>query len=356
MDTSSQNTLLQRTVAGRSVYHRSVQKMDGRSLHLYGYTPHTSLQIMGESLDIQVGSELRHHPLLGSTAIYAAGRNNRTFKPGGASDPLAPSKFGAPLTEIPFDEFELCVFDNRFPGLHHTTEAKGACEVVVYGPEASGSLATIGQAKRRLLLEAWINRYEALFSVGHTYVLPFENRGDEVGVTLHHPHGQIYAFPFLPEPQVRAQMAFEDGYQLAEQLGDWQADYVIEQAGGLAAYSPPFARFPYEVWVSALRKLSGPWAFNETEADGFAHLLGSVTAKYDTMFGRPTPYMLSLQAAPRGEDTAFEFTAQFYPLLRAPDRIKYLAAVEQSTGVFTVDVLPETAALALRESQPKKES
>lgn len=352
MTLAKDNTALKRTIADRPVYRRDVTKPDGRTLQLYGYAPHATPVVVGEPLNMQAGSELRKHPLLGSTAIYAAGRNTRTFKPDAASDPLAPSTPDAPLTEIPFVDFELCTFENRFPGLHHTSDAGGACEVVVYGPEPTGSLATLGQAKRRLLLEAWIDRYEALFAAGHTYVLPFENRGDEVGVTLHHPHGQIYAFPFLPEPQVKAAAAFKDGYQLSGQLSDWQADYVIEEAGGLVAYVPPFARFPYEAWISARRKHSGPWTFNETEADGFAHLLGSVTARYDAMFGRPTPYMLSLQAAPRGEDNGFEFTGQFYPLLRAPDRVKYLAAVEQSTGVFTVDVMPEEAASALRSAKP----
>lgn len=353
---------LTRSIADRPVYRRTFEKADGRYLRLYGYDPHTSDEISGQSLDMQAGSELRQHPLLGSWGIYAARRNNRTFKPDMAANPLAPSRQGMPLTEIPFGDFELCVFENRFPGLHRSTaeparghakaaKADGACEVLVYGAEPTGSLATLGQAKRRLILEAWIDRYLALFSAGYSYVLPFENRGDEVGVTLHHPHGQIYAFPFLPEPQAKAQAAFDSGFELHTKLTGWAENYGVEEAGGMMAYVPPFARFPYEVWISARRRISGPWEFDETESDGFAHLLGAVTARYDAMFGRQTPLMLSLQASPGGENGSFEFTAQFYPLLRAPDRVKYLAAVEQSTGVFTVDVLPEMAANALRQSE-----
>jgi len=345
----------------RAIYKRQHIKPDGRDVFLYGYTPHTAPLVAGDELDMQAGSELRQNPLTGSWAIYAAKRNNRTFKPNMAADPLAPSQPGAPLTEIPFEDFELGVFANRFPGLHKDAiqpegahsgvtyaSANGACEVIVYSPDATGSLATLGQDRRRLILAAWIDRYKDLFAAGHAYVLPFENRGDEVGVTLHHPHGQIYAFPLIPAPQANAAKAFADGYDLAAQLPAWEADHAIEEAGGILAYAPPFARFPYEVWLSARRPVSGPWAFTEEEADGFAQLLGNITARYDALFGRTTPYMLSLQASPYGRDDSFQFTAQFYPLLRAPDRVKYLASVEQSTNIFTVDIMPTDTAKALK--------
>lgn len=352
-------TILPRAVSGAPVYRRNHIKQDGRGLWLYGYERHTLPRLAGEDLPMHAGAELRKHPLRGDWSIYAAGRNNRTFKPGAGADPLAPSVAGQALTEVPFEDFELCVFGNRFPGLHEsapmpgtspleTRQAKGACEVVVYGPEAQGSLATLGQARRRLLVEAWVDRYRAHFETGAAFVLPFENRGDAVGVTLHHPHGQIYAFPVVPEPQAKALAAFEAGFGLASSLSGWRADYGIGEAGGMMAYAPPFARFPYEVWISAITKISGPWAMDETQADGFAHLLGDITQRYDAFFGTETPYMMSLHSAPFGQDGAFEFSAQFYPLLRAPGRLKYLAAVEQSTGIFTVDVMPEAAALALR--------
>lgn len=351
---------LKRRIDGAKIHRRQHVKSDGRDLFLYGYAPHTLPSVAGEGLSMHAGGELRKHPFLGTWSIYAANRNNRTFMPSAAADPLAPSRPNAPLTEIPFEDFELCVFGNRFPSLHasspepapsplETTRANGACEVIVYGPELDGSLATLGQARRRLLVEAWIDRYSDLYGQGAAFVLPFENRGEAVGVTLHHPHGQIYAFPIVPQPQDAALKAFEAGYDLAGQLKDWRPDYAVSEAGGMMAYAPPFARFPYEVWISATRPISGPWGFTSTEADGFAHLLGDITARYDALFETNTPYMLSLHAAPFGRDGAFQFTAQFYPLLRAPGRVKYLASVEQATGVFTVDVMPEQTAKTLRD-------
>lgn len=351
--------ILDRRITGHSVHRRHHTKSDGRDLFLYGYKPHQHPRIQGEDLQSVTGAELRYHPLRGDWSIYAAGRQNRTFKPSAAANPLAPSQTGKPLTEIPFEDFELAVFANRFPSLSADAQeppvselkmhaAKGACEVIVYSPEPKGSLGTLSQERRRLLLEAWVDRYHALFDQGCAFVLPFENRGDEVGVTLHHPHGQIYGFPITPAPQQTALEAFEQGYDLAADVKTWGKTYQVSAAGGLVSYAPRYARFPYEVWISALTPVSGPWAFSEEQSDGFAHLLGDTVRRYDAFFGRETPCMLSLHAAPYGRDGAFQFTAQFYPLLRAPDRVKYLASVEQATGVFTVDIMPRQAADRLR--------
>ena len=330
-------------------------------LHLYGYAPHELCPVDQTVTDLSTGGELRWHPLRREWNIYAPHRQNRTFKPVAADDPLAPTRHGKAETEIPFENFELAVFENKFTSLHaqapaphpspsiKTERAKGHCDVIVYGPEASGNLYSIGQDKRRLLLSAWNDRYEALFSSGHKFVLPFENRGDEVGVTLHHPHGQIYAFPFIPDVQSKASKSFEEGYDLGAAIKAASPDLEVASAGGLSAFCPPFARFPFEVWIAPKEKIAGPWQFDETQSDAFAFLLGEVTRKYDAYFERETAYMLNLQAAPVGFDETFHFTAQFYPLLRSKTRVKYLASVEQSTGVFTVDVMPDFAAKALRD-------
>lgn len=355
-------TYAQRTIRDRRVFRRHHIKPDGRNLFLFGYDEHVTAPVTGEELNMIAGSDLRYHPLRDEWAVYAAARANRTFKPSAAANPLAASAPGLPLTEIPFDAFELAIFENRFPafstpqappecGDAQAIAATGACEVVVYSSDPAGSLATLGQDRRRLLLEAWVDRYAALHDAGNAYVLPFQNRGDEVGVTLHHPHGQIYAMPIVPRPQKAAADAFNGGYDLAQEQRNWNPELEIKNSGGMVAYVPPFARFPYEVWVSAQTPVSGPWAFTEEQADGFCDLLGDIEARYDAFFGRATPYMMSLHAAPRGEDNLFQFTTQFYPLLRGPDRVKYLASVEQATGVFTVDIMPQDAARRLKAVQ-----
>ena len=348
---------------GKTAYRRGHRKADGRSLLLYGYDEPGGAAVPGGLDGAGARAELRWHPLLGEWSVYAAHRQNRTFKPSAAHDPLAPSRPGGPLTEIEFEDFEVAVFQNRFASLHPgagsepaaappgvpTHPATGDCEVVVFSPEAEGDLGTLSQARRELLVAAWIDRYAHHHAEGRRFVLPFESRGEEVGVTLPHPHGQIYAFPFVPKAQAAAAAAFADGYDLAGELKAWGA-YVVETAGPLAAFVPPFARYPYEVWIASREPVQGPWAFGAEAFEAYADLLGNVTRRYDALFGRATPTMMSLQAAPGGEAKGFQFTTQFYCLLRAPDRLKYFATVEHATSVFTVDVMPEAAAEALRSA------
>ena len=343
------------------IHRRDFRKADGRMLYLYGQQLHDLAAGEQEAEDIPKGGELRYHPLRGEWNVYAAHRQNRTFKPAASDDPLAPTLPGGAPTEIPFADFELAIFENKFAAFHadaptpatpdgiETEPAKGACEVVVYAPETSGNLHSLGQERRELLLAAWIDRYAALFHAGCKYVLPFENRGDEVGVTLHHPHGQIYGFNRVPSAQQRAADAFAGGYDLAGEIVQSQEDFVVAEAGGVVACVPRFARYPYEIWIAPRLRRAGPWEFTLEEAQGFAHLLGDMTRRYDALFQQDAPTMLALHAAPNGNAANYHFTAQFYPIMRSPGRMKYLASVEQHSGVFTVDVMPESAAAALRE-------
>jgi len=349
------NTLLKGRA--RDVYRRDHAKADGRALRVYGYAPHRGEP--GEELLASASdqSELRRDPLRGTCSLYAPHRQARTFHPSAAADPLAPA--GGAVTEIPFRDFELAIFDNRFPGLKPGAPAgaptcwadgpaTGRCEVVVYTSAATGSLQTIGQDRRVLLLEALIDRYRALHDEGAAYVMAFENRGEQVGVTLPHPHGQIYSFPFVPAPQAAAARAFADGYDLTTDHARWGGRFDVTAAGDVAAFCPPFSRFPYETWIMPKRRCAGPWEMTGDETEALAALLGEVPERLDALFGAPMPYMMSFQAAPGGASAGFQFTVQFYPILRDAGRLKYLASVEQFTGVFTVDVVPEAAAERLR--------
>ena len=358
---TDETAILSQTVAGAPVHRRHFRKADGRDLFLFGYAPHQGEVVAEDIQDIAKGGEMRWHPLRREWNVYASHRQNRTYKPSATDNPLAPTRRDKPPTEIPFADFELAIFENKFTSFHpeaaappriddvRTVPATGRCEVVVYTPEASGSLATIGQERRRLLIAAWIDRYTALFDQGCQFVLPFESRGDEVGVTLHHPHGQIYGFPVTPKPQQAAVEAFADGYDLAADIARFEPDYGVASAGGMVAFCPPYARFPFETWIAPRARAPGPWSLSEEALDGFAHLLGDMTRRYDAYFQRPTAYMLGLHAAPANAPDTYHFTAQFYPILRAPGRVKFLASVEQHSGMMTVDVMPEQAAATLRE-------
>lgn len=343
----------------RDFYRRDHRKADGRLLSLYGYQPHSGLpgrELLRAAVET---SEIRYDPLRQSWAIYAPHRQSRTFQPGASSDPLAPASATRGATEIPFEAFEVAIFENKFSSLTSATvagelspwatkPATGRCEVVVYSSEDEGNLTSIGQNRRLLLLEALCDRYRDLYASGAAYVLAFENRGQQVGVTLPHPHGQIYAFDQLPEPQARAQAAFSQGYDLIGAHRSWGGQFDIASDEDWVAFAPPFSRFPYETWLMPRTSCAGPWALDRAGLESLARLLGEIPRRLDSLFGQPMPYMMSFQVAPQIDDADFQFTVQFYPVLRDTDRLKYLASVEQFTGVFTVDVVPEVAAQKLR--------
>ena len=341
------------------IFRREHQKADGRLLSVYGYAP-TEGPALDELLRPETDpGELRRDPLRGSWAIYAPHRQSRPFLPSAADDPLAPAQQGAPVTEIPFDDFELAVFENRFPSLSPgappgqqspwaSGRAVGQCDVVVFSKEPVGSLGTLSQARRVLIVEALIDRYKRLYDAGLAYVMPFETGGEQVGVPLPHPHGQIYAFPSVPEPQAKAAEAFQAGYDLIAEHASWDGQFDVTQDGDLAVFCPPFARFPYETWIMPKLPCAGPWDLDADGVHSLARLLAEVPRRLDALFGEPMPYMMSFQAAPRDAGARFQFTVQFFPVLRSAGRLKYLASVEQFTGVFTVDVVPETAAEILR--------
>lgn len=355
------NIRLKRSIGAGPIYRRDHRKADGRMLHLYGRTPHAGPVGEESDNDIAQGGELRHHPLRQEWNVYAAHRQNRTFKPSAAQDPLAPTVPGGPETEIPFTDFELAIFENKFAAFHPSAAqathfegfasepAMGACDVVVFAPETQGSLHSIGSDRRQVLLSALIDRYATHFANGCDYVLPFENRGDEVGVTLHHPHGQIYAFDRVPAVQQRAIDAFANGYDLAAEIDRAMPDCGLGSEGGMAAFVPRFARFPYEVWIAPQTRREGLWDCSNEELEALDYWLGEMTRRYDALFQHPAATMMAFHAAPNGGSKGYHLTVQFYPLLRAPGRMKYLASVEQHTGTFTVDVMPESAAKALRE-------
>lgn len=340
-------------------------KPGGRALSLYGWRPQDRPAAAEMEPEAPPQPHLRWHPLRGEWVAYASHRQERTFKPPPEFCPLCPSRAGGILGEIPFEDFEIAVFENRFPAFHPdaappaeerptaTAPARGLCEVVVYSAAHSGSLASLTPERRDLLVRVWADRYRDLLGrEGVRFVMPFENRGEEVGVTLHHPHGQIYAFPFVPPAVEKAVAAFREGPVLLDLRGRAGDAYDIAGDDRSVAFVPPFARFPHEVWVMPRAFHPGPWTFSDAEFASFGAVLGAVVARYDALFGRPMPYIMTLYAAPGGEEDHFHFHAQFYPYLRTAERLKYLAGCEQGAGTFLVDGLPEEMAERLRGVVP----
>lgn len=355
------------------MYSRELEKPDGRRLTLYSLRPiPDNLVAPSPFPDPQhANPHLRWHPLRGEWVTYAAFRQNRTYRPPPQYNPLAPTRDGAHPTEVPAGDYDIAVFDNRFPSLallaHDPPEltvasapANGHCEVVVFTQDPNTSLAHLPVSRIDLLLQVWAQRTSKIGALEQIeYVLPFENKGAEVGVTLHHPHGQIYAYPFIPEvparmlAQERAHYAQHGNNLLCSMAADEAAvgTRVIYQDAHAIAFVPACARYPYEVWVTPRAPCQDFAALGGEQRLALARALKTVLGKYDALWSRPFPYLMAWYQAPTDgrAHPETQLHAQFYPPYRTRDRLKYLAGTELAAGMFAMDVLPETTAYELRQ-------
>jgi UDPglucose--hexose-1-phosphate uridylyltransferase len=300
---------------------------------------------------------------------YAAHREDRTFLPPAEFDPLAPTVDPANPTEVPAGPWDVAVFENLFPAFGRTEDppprsivetapAHGRCEVVVFTQDARSSLGALPLWHVDLILAVWAERIRELGSRDDVaYVFPFENRGVEVGVTLHHPHGQIYAYPFVP-PTVARALDEQRGYRertgrhlfadhLAAEIEDGRR--MLYLGDGAAAFVPACARWSYECWIAPRRPVALLSELDDAERLDLARALKTVLLKLDGLWKRPMPYVMGVHQAPSRGDHAYAHAhLEIYPWLRMPGRLKYLAGSEVGVGAFTADTLPEQTAGELR--------
>nr|WP_246292714.1 galactose-1-phosphate uridylyltransferase [Naumannella cuiyingiana] len=318
--------------------------------------------------------QLRRDPLTGDWITMATARQARAVLP--TLDPLAPQGTDNPNSEIP-DDYDVAVFENRSPafgpdvaesvgagpgdpGLFDHRRAVGRCEVVCFSPDSTGSFATQTATRARTVVEAWAARTAALSRVpGVEQVFAFENRGVEIGVTLHHPHGQIYGYPYIT-PRTSALLRQIDSYG-PTLMGDIVAaelsgPRVVLRGQHWSAYVPFAARWPLEVHLVPHRQLPDLAATSSEERAELAvatlELLRGVDALYDT----PTPYIAGWHQAPvhQHRDTV-RLTWQITSPRRGPDKLKYLAGSEAAMGGWVGDVAPEEQADRLREAIARAE-
>lgn len=316
-------------------------------------------------------SELRWHPLLREWVITATDRQDRTFLPSRAQCPLCPGEG----SEAPDAPFHVVAFENRFPSLRPNppepavqatslcpvAPAAGACEVVIYTPDHDSHLAQRSRDEIEQLIWVWRHRYEELSARPEiAYVYIFENRGEEIGVTLHHPHGQIYAFPFIPPRQERelesiALHRASHGSCLVCDVVRQEAsapDRRVAENEGFLAGIPFFARWPYEVHIWPRRHRASLLDLTGAEIGGLAEVLRDVLRGYDALWDAPMPYMMVLKQLPSDGRSAEadHFRIEFYPPRRTRGKLKYTAAVETGAGSFINDTLAEEKAGELRDS------
>lgn len=314
-------------------------------------------------------SHLRWHPLLKQWVGVAVHRQDRPQMPADWC-PFCPGSGRVP------DDYDVFLYPNDFPafaldnppfdpepGLFKTTGAQGVCDVVLYSPEHTLWPSQLSVEQWRKVVELWRRRTSELFEVPEvSYVMVFENTGEAIGVTMPHPHGQIYGFAYYP-PLVSIELDSARAYfagsrkciycdLLAREIAC--RERIVAENDAFAAYVPFAARFPGEVHIFPLRHFGSLAEMDDPGCGKLAEMISVIRRKYDNLYGFLMPLMMVLRQRPaRGEHPYFHFHVQFLPIQRSRTKLKYLAAVESAAGTFLNDTRAEERAAELRNAEPR---
>ena len=321
-------------------------------------------------------ANMRLESLTGDWVSVAAHRNGRAFLPPANQCPLCPTSPDNP-SEMP-DQFDVAVFENKNPSFGPDTlsadaldyglvsglelgsikDSIGRCEVIVFSPEHLGSMGQMPTERVRTVVEAWADRTIELQKLpGVRQVFPFENRGEEIGVTLHHPHGQIYAYPFVtPRTKKLMSALSEFGPDLFEKTLEFErkSSRVLLEGEHFTAYVPFAARWPLEIHMLPNRHINHFGQLTDSEKFELSEIYPRLLRSLDMIYESPTPYIAAWHQAPLipgGENVRLQL--QITSPRRAANKLKYLAASESAMGAFIADIEPEAAAAVLREALSK---
>ena len=345
----------------------STRLADGRELIYYDLGDDTVRDAVDRRpLDATVTtSETRRDVLLGDSVAVASHRQGRTYHPPADECPLCPSE-GDRLSEIPDSSYDVVVFENRFPSLAGDS---GRCEVVCFTSDHNSSFAGLSERQARLVLDAWTDRTSELSHLPSVeQVFCFENRGAEIGVTLQHPHGQIYAYPFttprtaLMLRQVAAHKEATGGENLFDAVLERELadERIVLEGEHWVAFVPYAAHWPYEVHLYPKHRVPDLLALDEAARTEFPQVYLELLKRFDRIFGEgepPTPYIAARHQAPFGQLEDFEGVTrddfalhlELFTIRRTSGKLKFLAGSESGMNVFINDVPPERAAERLRE-------
>ncbi|KOV27982.1 galactose-1-phosphate uridylyltransferase [Streptomyces sp. XY152] len=340
---------------------------DGRELIYYDLGDDTVRDAVDRRpLDATVTtSEIRRDVLLGDSVAIASHRQGRTYHPPADECPLCPSE-GDRLSEIPDSSYDVVVFENRFPSLAGDS---GRCEVVCFTSDHHSSFAGLSERQARLVLDAWTDRTSELSHLPSVeQVFCFENRGAEIGVTLQHPHGQIYAYPFttprtaLTLRQVAAHKEATGGENLFDAVLERERadERIVLEGEHWVAFVPYAAHWPYEVHLYPKRRVPDLLGLDEAARTEFPRMYLELLQRFDRIFGEgepPTPYIAAWHQAPFGTLEEFDGVTrddfalhlELFTIRRTSGKLKFLAGSESGMNVFINDVPPERAAERLRE-------
>lgn len=364
-------------------------------------------------------AELRYNPLLKDWTMVAANRQNRPDMPKDYC-PFCPGSGKVP------DVYDVYQYDNDFPALspnppvpddvatdfYHTAESYGKCEVILYSPNHNTTMPQLPIANIRKVVDLWVERFQVLSQdPKHKYIFIFENRGPEVGVTMPHPHGQIYAHPYVPQ-KIRVELESSQEHfahtgnclicDINHEEQSFQLRMLVE-TDSFVSYIPYFTDYPFGVFISSKAHKGNILEFTDAERDDLAKVLKLVTAGMDALFEREFPYMMVLHQTPVnqkspiavtssagvavdaavalnaavavdatgapqsaatqapnptgvGVESYYHFHIEFYPPLRAKDRVKYLASSETGAWAPCNPLTVENTAVQLRNAITKRKA
>jgi len=309
--------------------------------------------------------ELRYNPLTGQWIMVSAVRRNRPWRPRDFC-PFCPG------TEETSYGWEVLLLPNRFPMLsfdapkpeqeefYIKARAIGQCSVIVETPEHElRDLDELPKEQIIKVVELWKEATAKLMENPRVaYLAIFRNKGEEIGVSLTHPHGQLYALPFIP---LKARLKIKNSRKYFHRHGECLFCRILEEESkgerliyeneNFAAFMPFFANWPFEVHVYPKRHVQWLTQLTPKESEDLGEILRVVTGTLNTLFERQMPYVMNVYQAPfKGNYPFYHLHIEFYPLLREKEKLKYAAGIEMGTWEFTYDGVPEENAQKLREA------
>ena len=324
-------------------------------------------------------STMRLDRILDEWVTIAGHRQTRTHHPPDSECPLCPST-AAHLSEIPAPDYDVVVFENRFPSfaltpvideaaattdasdLFATAPGFGRCEVVCFTSDHDAAFSSLTPARVRTVIDAWVDRTSVLSAIPEIeQVFCFENSGAEIGVTLSHPHGQIYGYPYVT-PRTRQMLASArahraaTGRNLFAELLAAETDSgerVVVSTACWTAFVPFSARWPMEVHLYPNRQVPDLPSLSDEERTDLSRAYLEVLRRMEGVHDDSLPYISAWHQAPTRADRDLAYLhLEVFSIRRAPGKLKYLAGSESAMGAFVNDVLPEEAAKLLRAVSP----
>lgn len=312
-------------------------------------------------------AELRKHPLTNDWIMIASHRQNRPQMPKDYC-PFCPGSGKVP------DDYIVHKYDNDFPALSQnppapdavaneffeTAPCYGKCEVILYSPNHTITVPELSVDHLTHLVDLWVERYEDLRKDENIkYIFIFENRGEAVGVTMPHPHGQIYGYSFLPK---KLELEVENAKKYRAEKGNClfcdmlkaEVEFekrIIFRNEHFTVFLPFFSEYPYGIYIMSNRHVSNIAEFTAEERVALADTVRKAAGTLDSLFGFKFPYMMCMYNEPvNGEDLSedFHFHIAFYPPMRSADKIKYLASSETGAWAHCNPTCPEDTSEELR--------